>query len=149
MQAMCVEFARDIFDDQTAHSHEFAPETQHPIISLMDEQHAVTKKGGTMRLGAYQCQLTPNTKAFQAYNTNIIYERHRHRYEFNNAYRTQLEQAGMVFSGVWTDGNLVEIVELKEHPFMIGVQFHPEFLSRPDRPHPLFEAFVKAATNSP
>lgn len=101
--------------------------------------------GGTMRLGAYPCQLVPGTKAAKAYNKELVYERHRHRWEFNNAYREILEEKGMVFSGLSPDGRLVEIAEIKDHPFMLGSQFHPEFKSRPNRPHPLFKAFVAAA----
>jgi CTP synthase len=145
MHVMCIEFARHILNDSHAHSFEFDPQTKNPIISLMDTQFNVTQKGGTMRLGSYPCAIRSETKTSQAYGAaTLIHERHRHRYEFNNSYRTELEKAGMVFSGLSPDGNLVEIVELKDHPFMIGAQFHPEFLSRPEKAHPLFDAFIKA-----
>ncbi len=146
MQVMCVEFAREVLKDSNAHSYEFDTATSNPVISLMDEQFKVTDKGGTMRFGAYPCSLAKSTKACNAYQgATLIQERHRHRFEFNNKYRKSLQDAGMIFSGLSPDGNLVEIVELKNHPFMIGAQFHPEFLSRPEKVHPLFNAFVKAA----
>jgi len=145
MQLMVVEFARHIFNDENANSTEFAPNNPYPVIDLMPEQFKVINKGGTMRLGLYPCQLVPKTQAAKAYRTNLIQERHRHRFEFNNAFRDILEKHGMVFSGLSPDGNLVEIAELKDHPFMLGSQFHPEFLSRPDRPHPLFNEFIRAA----
>jgi CTP synthase len=145
MQLMVVEFARHIFNDGNANSTEFAPNTPYPVIDLMPEQYKVTNKGGTMRLGLYPCKLLPRTLAAKAYRTSLIQERHRHRYEFNNAFRIPMEKQGMVFSGLSPDGNLVEIAELKDHPFMLGTQFHPEFLSRPDHPHPLFNEFLRAA----
>jgi CTP synthase len=111
----------------------------------MPDQHHLTDMGGTMRLGAYPCKLEPETKAAQAYQESLIYERHRHRWEFNNAYRETLGEQGLVFSGVSPDGRLVEIAELRDHPFMLGSQFHPEFKSRPNRPHPLFRAFLETA----
>jgi CTP synthase len=126
-------------------STEFAPDTAHPVISLLSEQEAVTDKGATMRRGTYPCHLLPGTKAYAAYGEDVIHERHRHRYEFNNAYREQLEAAGFLASGLSPDGDLVEICELRDHPFMVGSQFHPEFRSRPLRPHPLFREFVGAA----
>ena len=145
MQLMVVEFARHIFNDENANSTEFAPNNPYPVIDLMPEQYQVINKGGTMRLGLYPCKLVPKTLAAKAYRTNLIQERHRHRFEFNNAFRAPMEKHGMVFSGLSPDGNLVEIAELKDHPFMLGSQFHPEFLSRPDRPHPLFNKFIRAA----
>jgi CTP synthase len=111
----------------------------------MPEQRSIVDKGGTMRLGVYPCQLVPETKAAAAYNVPLVEERHRHRFEVNNAYRDLLSRAGLVFSGLSPDGRLVEIAELKDHPFMLGSQFHPEFKSRPTRPHPLFQAFIAAA----
>lgn len=147
MQVMCIEFARFLLQSDEANSTEFDNKCKHPVISLMPDQHHLDDMGGTMRLGAYACHLRPNTKAAIAYNTDIVLERHRHRWEFNNEYRPTLEEGGMVFSGVSPNGRLVEIAELTNHPFMIGSQFHPEFKSRPNRPHPLFKAFVQAAVN--
>jgi CTP synthase len=144
MQVMTIEFARNALNYEKANSSEFDPSTPAPIIDLMPEQHDVTAKGGTMRLGLYPCVLRPNTKARSAYQTDMVDERHRHRFELNNNFRPELEDAGMICSGVSPDNRLVEIVEIKDHPFMMGTQFHPEFLSRPNRPHPLFKAFVEA-----
>jgi CTP synthase len=145
MQVMCIEFARTVLGTDDVNSTEFARKTPHPVISLMPDQHDLEDMGGTMRLGKYPCQLTPGTRAADAYGEDRIDERHRHRWEFNNAYRERLSAAGMIFSGLSPDGRLVEIAELAEHPFMLGSQFHPEFKSRPNRPHPLFSAFVAAA----
>jgi len=145
MQLMVVEFARYIFNDENANSTEFAPNNPYPVIDLMPEQYQVINKGGTMRLGLYPCKLVPKTLAAKAYRTNLIQERHRHRFEFNNAFRAPMEKCGMVFSGLSPDRTLVEIAELIDHPFMLGTQFHPEFLSRPDRPHPLFNEFLRVA----
>jgi CTP synthase len=144
MQLMVVEFARFVFKDETANSTEFDRSTPYPVIDLMLEQHAITDMGGTMRLGLYPCCLQPGTLAQKAYNTDLVQERHRHRFELNNAFREQLQEGGMVFSGISPDGKLVEIAELANHPFMVGTQFHPEFLSRPNNPHPLFVAFLQA-----
>jgi CTP synthase len=144
MQLMVVEFARFVFKDETANSTEFDRSTPYPVIDLMLEQHAITDMGGTMRLGLYPCCLQPGTIAQKAYNTDLVQERHRHRFELNNAFREQLQEGGMVFSGISPDGKLVEIAELANHPFMVGTQFHPEFLSRPNNPHPLFVAFLQA-----
>lgn len=144
MQAMCIEFARNVVGLQEANSTEFEMNTPHPVIDLMIEQRGVTDMGGTMRLGLYNCDLVDGTRASLAYKAAHIQERHRHRFEFNNEYRESLEKAGAVFSGVNPDNNLVEICELRDHPFMLGSQFHPEFLSRPNRPHPLFAAFLEA-----
>ncbi|WP_054951164.1 CTP synthase [Numidum massiliense] len=145
MQMACVEFARHELGLVGANSSEMDTATQHPVIHLLPEQREVEIPGGTMRLGAYDCQLKPGSLAHAAYGQEVIKERHRHRYEFNNAFREQLEQAGMRVTGTSTDGNLVEIVELAGHPWFVGCQFHPEFTSRPNRPHPLFEGFVDAA----
>ncbi len=138
MQLMCIEFARNVLGLEDANSSEFDRSTQHPVIDLMLEQRSITDMGGTMRLGLYPCVLKPGTKAAAAYGVEQIEERHRHRWEFNNNYREMFEQAGMVFSGLSPDGKLVEIAEIRDHPYMLGSQFHPEFLSRPNRPHPLF-----------
>lgn len=144
MQLMCIEFARNVLGLEDANSSEFDRSTQHPVIDLMLEQRSITDMGGTMRLGLYPCVLKPGTKAAAAYGVEQIEERHRHRWEFNNNYREMFEQAGMVFSGLSPDGKLVEIAEIRDHPYMLGSQFHPEFLSRPNRPHPLFVGFMKA-----
>jgi CTP synthase len=145
MQTMCIEFARNVLDHEDANSSEFDRGTEHPVIDLMLDQRSITDMGGTMRLGLYPCLLQPGTKAAAAYSESRVEERHRHRFEFNNAYRDEFQKNGMVFSGLSPDGLLVEIVELKDHPYMVASQFHPEFLSRPMRPHPLFAGLVKAA----
>ena len=145
MQLMVVEFARHVLGDESANSTEFDPGTPHPVIDLMPDQRGIVDMGGTMRLGLYPCVVQSGTRAAEAYRQNEVQERHRHRFEFNNAYREVLGQAGMVFSGLSPDGRLVEIAELSDHPFMLATQFHPEFLSRPNRPHPLFVAFLKHA----
>ena len=144
MQLMVAELARHHFGESGANSTEFNPSTVHPVIDLMPDQRDITDKGGTMRLGLYPCHLQPGTIASRAYAEKVVQERHRHRFELNNAYREQLGDAGMVFSGLSPDENLVEIAELIDHPFMLGTQFHPEFKSRPYRAHPLFAAFIKA-----
>lgn len=148
MQLMCIEFARNVIGLEGANSTEFDPNTPHPVIDLMEGQKGIKMLGGTMRLGAYPCILLENTKARQIYNKELIYERHRHRYEFNNRYRQVFEEKGMVFSGLSPDGKLVEIMELKDHPWYIGVQFHPEFKSKPFDPHPLFRDFIRACLQS-
>ncbi len=145
MQVMCVELARHTLESDEPNSTEFSPSTRYPIISLMADQRAISDLGGTMRLGHYPCQLVPGTLAARAYGDGVVSERHRHRFEFNNAFRDLLSKAGMQYSGLSPDGNLIEISELRDHPFMIGSQFHPEFKSRPERPHPLFREFVRAA----
>ncbi|MFD2524079.1 CTP synthase [Emticicia soli] len=145
MQMACIEFARNVIGMPEAHSTEMAPETQFPVIDLMEEQKNVTDKGGTMRLGAYACKLKDKTLAKKIYGKTNIKERHRHRWEFNNKYLKEYEAAGMVISGVNPDSGLVEIVELPNHPYFIGVQFHPELKSTVMNPHPLFVNFVKAA----
>lgn len=145
MQVMCIEFARNVLGYEDANSTEFDRSTGHPVIDLMVGQRAITEMGGTMRLGLYPCVLQSGTKAFEAYGEKKIDERHRHRWEFNNSFKLQFEDGGMIFSGISPDGKLVEIAEIKDHPYMIGCQFHPEFLSRPMRPHPLFVGLIKAA----
>jgi CTP synthase len=145
MQVMCVEFARNVLGHEDANSTEFDRSTEYPIIDLMLEQRAITDMGGTMRLGLYPCVLQSGTIAANAYGEKQVDERHRHRWEFNNSYRDEFSRAGMVFSGISPDGTLVEIAEIKDHPYMVGCQFHPEFLSRPMRPHPLFIGLIKAA----
>lgn len=145
MQLMVVEFARNVLGLENANSTEFDRSTPHPVIDLMLEQRAITDMGGTMRLGLYPCVLQPGTKAAALYGVSQVEERHRHRFELNNAYREQLAEGGMIFSGLSPDGKLVEIAELRDHPYMLGSQFHPEFLSRPTRPHPLFLGLLQAA----
>ncbi len=147
MQIAVIAFARSRLGWEDANSSEFAPETAHPVIDLMENQQGISQKGGTMRLGAYPCAVKPGTHMAAAYGTDAISERHRHRYEFNNAFRAEMEAAGLVLSGTSPSGELVETVELPEHPFYLGVQFHPEFKSRPNRAHPLFNAFVKASAD--
>jgi CTP synthase len=145
MQVAVAEFARHVAGLEGANSGEFDPVTPHPVIDLMREQVDVSDMGGTMRLGAYPCTVVPGTKGYEAYGEEVIYERHRHRYEVNNAYRQQLVDAGMIVSGVSPDGKLVEMIELPDHPWFLGNQGHPEFKSRPTRPAPLFRDFVGAA----
>lgn len=148
MQVAAIEFARHALKLTRAHSQEFDPQSPDQIIHLMDSQKAVTTKGGTMRLGAYPCMLTQGSKAHQAYGGTEISERHRHRFEFNNDYRAKFEAAGVVFSGLSPNGDLVEIMEIKSHPWFVACQFHPELKSRPTRAHPLFRDFVAAAIQS-
>ena len=145
LQSAVIEFARDECGLTGANSSEFDPHSPHPVIDLMDDQRDVVDKGGTMRLGAYPAKLLPGTMVREAYGEEVIYERHRHRYEVNNKYKAILEEHGLVCSGTSPDGRLVEFVELPAHPFYVATQAHPEFKSRPDRPHPLFAAFVRAA----
>ena len=145
MQIAVISYARNVLHYADANSGEFAPESQHCVIDLMESQHGVSKKGGTMRLGAYPCQIRPGTRMAEAYQQEQISERHRHRYEFNNQFREEIEQAGMTISGTSPSGELVETVEIPGHPFYVGVQFHPEFKSRPNRAHPLFKAFIAAS----
>jgi CTP synthase len=144
MQIMVIEFARNVLGLPEANSTEFSMFCPDPVIDLLPEQRDLPDKGGTMRLGLYPCQLQPGTRALEAYGEHILFERHRHRYEFNNEYRFQIERAGMKLSGLSPDGRLVEISELTDHPWMVGSQFHPEFKSRPHRPHPLFRGFIGA-----
>lgn len=143
MQVAVIEYARNVLGLKAAHSSEIDPGTVYPVIDIMPDQKELDKLGGTMRLGKYPCRVLRNTKAFEAYQKEMIDERHRHRYEVNNAYRDRLEEAGMYFVGKSPDGKLCEILELPEKRWFIGVQFHPEFKSRPNRPHPLFLAFIK------
>jgi CTP synthase len=147
MQCAVIEFARDACGLAGANSSEFDPHTPHPVINLMDEQREIVDMGGTMRLGAYPAKLAAGTRVYEAYGQEVVYERHRHRYEVNNKYRRRFEEAGLVCSGTSPDDRLVEFVELPRgvHPFFVATQAHPEFKSRPDRPHPLFAAFVAAA----
>jgi CTP synthase len=145
MQCMVIELARTALGTEDANSTEFDAFTPHPVIDLLPEQRDISEKGGTMRLGSYPCVLDAGSVAARAYGQPIVLERHRHRYEFNNAYRELLAQHGMRFSGLSPDGRLVEIVEIDDHPFFLGTQFHPEFKSRPNRPHPLFVAFIAAS----
>jgi len=145
LQVMVIEFARRALGDETTNSAEFGPDTRHPVIDLMLEQRHITEKGATMRLGSYPCAVQPGTLAAQAYGTDLVHERHRHRYEINNQYRQVLEEAGITWSGLSPDGQLVEIAELRDHPWMVGSQFHPEFKTRLNRPHPLFRDFIAAA----
>ena len=145
LQVMMIEFARNVLGLKDADSAEFDKLTPDPVIDLMLEQRGLDQLGGTMRLGLYPCHIKPGTKASALYPTEVIQERHRHRYEFNNDYRQKFEENGMVFSGLSPDGVLVEMAELKDHPFMMACQFHPEFLSRPNRAHPLFLGFIEAA----
>jgi CTP synthase len=147
MQVMVIEFARNVLGLSKANSSELDEQNPHPVIDLMRTQRAVLDKGGTMRLGNWVCCLTPGTKAHQAYNESIVFERHRHRYEFNNEYRKRMESHGLIVSGRSADNTLVEIVELADHPWFVGSQFHPEFKSRPNRPHPLFRDFIGASVH--
>lgn len=144
MQLATVEYARNVLGLEGAHSSEINPDTKYPIIDLLPEQKDIEDLGGTLRLGLYPCRVVENTKAAEAYGEEVVYERHRHRYEFNNQFRQQMEQAGFVFSGTSPDGRLVEIIELKDHPWFVASQFHPELVSRPNRPQPLFRDFIKA-----
>ncbi len=145
LQTMVIDVARNLAGLEHAHSREFRLDTPHPVIDLMEEQRGVTNMGGTMRLGAYVARLKPGTKVADAYGETIVSERHRHRFEVNSRYRTRLEEVGLVCSGESPDGSLVEFVELADHPYWVGTQAHPEFKSRPDRPHPLFRDFVGAS----
>ena len=149
MQCAVIEFARNVCGLTGANSTEFAPDTLHPVIDLMPEQENVTQKGGTMRLGKYPCVLLPGSKSASVYSQEAVSERHRHRYELNNFYRERLNLGGMLFSGLSPDNNLVELIELKNHPYFVASQFHPEFKSRPERPHPLFLGFMKTILGVP
>jgi CTP synthase len=144
-QIMTIEFARHVADIKNATSEEFSPKAKNKVVHFLPGQSEKRAKGGTLRLGSWPCKIKSGTHAYKAYGVTLIDERHRHRYEFNNAYKKQLEKNGLLFSGVSPDRELMEIVEVKKHPFMVGSQFHPEFKSRPNRPHPLFRNFVKAA----
>lgn len=145
LQTMVIEYARNVMGLMDAHSTEFEPSTKHPVIDLMHDQREVTDKGGTMRLGAYYAVLVPGSKVAEAYGETVVSERHRHRYEFNSQYRSRFEAAGLICSGASPDQRLVEFIELTDHPFWVATQAHPEFKSRPDRPHPLFRQLIAAA----
>ncbi len=145
MQMAAIEFARNVLNIADADSTEMNPDTRNPVIDMMEEQKKVTMKGGTMRLGSYPCVIKENTLAYSIYGTSEIHERHRHRWEFNNKYLKEFENSGMIASGINPESGLVEIMELKNHPFFIGVQFHPELKSTVENPHPIFVHFIKAA----
>ncbi|MCX6904916.1 MAG: CTP synthase [Verrucomicrobia bacterium] len=145
LQIAVIEFARNVLKLEKAHSVEFEPATPHPVVDLQEEQKNITQMGGTMRLGLQPTQIKVGSQAAQLYRAFVVHERHRHRYEVNNAYRKQFEEAGLVFSGTTPDGKLMEIIELPDHPFYLACQFHPEFLSKPHQPHPLFRGFIAAA----
>ena len=145
MQIASIEFARNVCGLIGANSTEFDQKTPYPVISLLEEQKGITEKGGSMRLGSWPTVLKPGTKAHQIYGHTEIAERHRHRYEFNSSYRELMEQNGLVVSGTSPDGALVEIIEYRDHPWFVAVQFHPEFLSKPKAPHPLFREFIRAS----
>jgi CTP synthase len=147
MQIEVIEFARNVAGIADANSGEFDEQCQHKVIDFMPGQSEDIDKGGTLRLGAYPCEIQPGTKMEQCYQMTSISERHRHRYEFNNDYREKLQECGLVLSGISPDGKLVETVELTDRDFFVGVQYHPEFKSRPNRPHPLFLGFIGAAKN--
>ncbi|MBD3327705.1 CTP synthase, partial [Candidatus Peregrinibacteria bacterium] len=152
MQILTIEFARNAFKSKKYTSQEFDEdeklEDKNYLIHFLPGQYKDKDKGGTLRLGAYPCKLTKGTKVHKIYGTDSISERHRHRYEYNNKLRKKLENAGLITAGIFPKGNLVEIVEVKDHPYMIGCQFHPEFLSRPNRPHPLFFSFVQESNKA-
>lgn len=148
MQIAIIEFARHVLSMKDANSSEINPETPYPVIDILPEQKDVTDMGGTMRLGQYPCSLNPQSKSYELYGASMIYERHRHRYEVNNDYRTELLNGGMIFAGTSPDNHIVEMIEIPEHPWFVACQFHPEFKSRPNRPHPLFRGFVTAAAEN-
>ena len=145
LQCAVIEFGREVLQTEDVNSTEFNVFTEHPVIDLMPDQHEVRDKGGTMRLGLYPARVEEGSLARQAYGSEVVYERHRHRFEVNNAYRERLGAAGMRFSGVSPDGRLVEMIELRDHPWFVATQAHPELRSRPNRAHPLFRDFVAAA----
>ena len=144
MQIAVIDFARNVLGKEKANSTEFDPDTPDPVIHIMDDQKSVTEKGATMRLGACPCRLKPGTFSRIAYDKEEVSERHRHRFEFNNSYREQMESAGLIVAGTNPDRDLVEIVEVQNHPWFVAVQFHPEFQSKPTKAHPLFAAFIEA-----
>ena len=148
MQSAVIEYARNVLSLKDANSTEINPKTSAPVIDLMHEQKGVTDKGGTMRLGAYDCYLNDKYNTYKAYKQNNISERHRHRFEFNNKYKNDLENAGLFATGINKKNNLVEVVEIPSHPWFVGVQFHPEFKSTVDNPHPLFCGFIEACMNT-
>ncbi|MCJ7691525.1 MAG: CTP synthase, partial [Clostridiaceae bacterium] len=145
MQCAVIEYARNVAGLKGANSSELEVETKYPVIDLMPDQKDLDEKGGTMRLGLYACKLAKDSNAHKAYSDEVIYERHRHRYEFNNEYRKIITDTGLILSGTSPDERLVEIVEIKDHPWFVGVQFHPELKSRPNKPHALFKDFIKAS----
>ena len=145
MQCAVIEYGRNVLGMKGAHSTEMDPETDYPVIDMMESQRKIKKKGGTMRLGAYRCDLQPNSHSIQLYGSEHISERHRHRFEFNNTYLSEYEKAGMKAVGKNPDNHLVELIEIPSHPYFVGVQFHPELKSTVDNPHPLFVGLVKAA----
>ena len=145
MQIAAISFARNVLGYQDANSYEFDPASKHTIIDFMEEQSNEIRKGGTMRLGSYPCSIVAGSKMHELYQQEMIEERHRHRYEFNNFYRSSFEQNGMMITGTSPDKQLVEAIEAKDHPFFIGVQYHPEFKSRPNRAHPLFLGLIQAS----
>ena len=147
MQCAVIEFARNVLNLKGAHTTEIDPDSPNPVIDLMDDQKSITDKGGTMRLGAYPCELNKDSVAYHAYGRSEISERHRHRYEFNNDYLSAFEEAGMSAAGINPLSGLVEIIEIKDHPWFVGVQFHPEYKSTVAMPHPIFNSFVKAVVN--
>ena len=145
MQIAIIEIARNVMGYTDAHSAEFDPNSKHTVIDLMPEQKDVDQLGGTMRLGQYPCVLNEKSRAYSVYQENLIHERHRHRYEVNNVYRDELASSGVLISGTSPDNRIVEMIELPDHPWFVACQFHPEFKSRPNRPHPLFAGFVNAS----
>ena len=145
MQCAVIEYARNVCNMQGANSTEMDADTKYPVIDLMSDQVDIEDKGGTMRLGSYPCKVRKDTKTYEAYGSELIHERHRHRLEFNNKYREELENAGLTIAGTLPDDSLVEIIEVKDHPWFVASQFHPELKSRPNNPHPLFREFVGAA----
>jgi CTP synthase len=145
MQCSVLEFMRNVCGIEAADSEEFNPETAAPVVHLMPDQNQIVNKGGTMRLGKYPCQLLPGTKTQAVYQREMTEERHRHRYEINNIYREIMEEHGMIVSGIYPEQQLIEIIELKDHPWFVGCQFHPEYKSRPNHPHPLFTGLIAAA----
>ncbi|RAP33679.1 CTP synthase, partial [Candidatus Marinamargulisbacteria bacterium SCGC AAA071-K20] len=145
MHVAVIEFARNVVGLKDAHSREFNEEVKYPVIDRMEDQKNIRKKGGTMRLGSYPCKVLKGSKLEAAYNADLVFERHRHRYEFNNDYKKQLEEYGLVFSGICPDNGLVEVIENREHPWFVACQFHPEFKSRPYLCHPLFDSFIRAS----
>ena len=148
MQCAVIEFARNVLNLEDANTTEIADKTKTPVIAIMEAQKNISDKGGTMRLGAYSCELKPNSNIGRAFHSDLISERHRHRYEFNNTYLNQFEEAGMVATGTNPKTGLVEVVEIPSHPWFVGVQFHPEYKSTVAEPHPLFVAFIKASLNN-
>ncbi len=148
LQVMVIDWARSVLGLEDANSEEFQPDTEHPVVHIMADQESVTTKGGTMRLGSYPCRPQERTMTHEAYGDSEVFERHRHRFELNNGYRERMEESGFIAAGLSPDGQLVEAGEVRGHPFMVGVQYHPEFKSRPNRPHPLFEKFIGEATKT-